>query len=99
VRVRAPLILLPVTLERKSARSGFTLQAHEDEPRFNPTLVEMLRQDFQLELGVPAGDLPRDEAGLDITGIWARVRRRSRTCAAGRSARTWCCPCSPSPST
>ncbi|WP_448676815.1 DUF4011 domain-containing protein [Delftia acidovorans] len=74
VRVRAPLILLPVTLERKSARSGFTLQAHEDEPRFNPTLVEMLRQDFQLELGVPAGDLPRDEAGLDITGIWARVR-------------------------
>ncbi|WP_373783945.1 DUF4011 domain-containing protein, partial [Delftia acidovorans] len=74
VRVRAPLILLPVTLERKSARSGFTLQAHEDEPRFNPTLVEMLRQDFQLELGVPAGDLPRDEAGLDIAGIWARVR-------------------------
>src|SRR3989475_220090 len=34
----------------------------------------MLRQDFQLELGVPAGDLPRDEAGLDIAGIWARVR-------------------------
>lgn len=73
-RLRAPLILLPVTLERQSARSGFTLHAHEDEPRFNPTLVEMLRQDFQLELGVPAGDLPRDEAGLDIASIWARVR-------------------------
>ncbi|CAB5721919.1 putative DNA helicase [Delftia tsuruhatensis] len=73
-RLRAPLILLPVTLERKSARSGFTLAAHEDEARFNPTLIEMLRQDFQLDLGVPAGDLPRDEAGLDITGIWARVR-------------------------
>ena len=73
-RVKAPLILLPVTLERKSARSGFSLQAHEDEPRFNPTLVEMLRQDFQLELGVPMGDLPRDEAGLDIAGIWKRVR-------------------------
>ena len=52
-RVKAPLILLPVTLDRKSARSGFTLQAHEDEPRFNPTLLEMLRQDFQLDLGVP----------------------------------------------
>ena len=73
-RVKAPLILLPVTLNRKSARSGFTLQAHEDEPLFNPTLVEMLRQDFQLELGVPAGDLPRDESGLDIPGIWKRVR-------------------------
>ena len=41
---------------------------------FNPTLVEMLRQDFQLELGIAAGDLPRDESGLDIAGIWKRVR-------------------------
>jgi very-short-patch-repair endonuclease len=73
-RVKAPLILLPITLNRKSARSGFTLQAHEDEALFNPTLVEMLRQDFQMELGVPAGDLPRDESGLDIASIWKRVR-------------------------
>ncbi|MDP3337382.1 MAG: DUF4011 domain-containing protein, partial [Rhodoferax sp.] len=73
-RVKAPLILLPITLNRKSARSGFTLLAHEDEALFNPTLVEMLRQDFQLELGIPAGDLPRDESGLDIAGIWKRVR-------------------------
>lgn len=73
-RFRAPLILLPVTLNRKSARSGFTLVAHEDEPLFNPTLVEMLRQDFQLDLGVAAGGLPRDDTGLDIQGIWTRVR-------------------------
>lgn len=73
-RVKAPLILLPITLNRKSARSGFTLLAHEDEALFNPTLVEMLRQDFQLELGISAGDLPRDESGLDIAGIWKRVR-------------------------
>lgn len=73
-RVKAPLILLPVTLGRKSARSGFSIRAHDDEPRFNPTLVEMLRQDFQLELGVPQGDLPRDDSGLDIAGIWMRVR-------------------------
>lgn len=77
-RIKAPLILLPVTLNRKSARSGFTLQAHEDEALFNPTLVEMLRQDFQLELGVPFGDLPRDESGLDIAGIWKRVRSAIR---------------------
>lgn len=74
LRAKAPLILLPITLNRKSARSGFTLQKHEDEALFNPTLVEMLRQDFQLELSIPAGDLPRDESGLDIAGIWARVR-------------------------
>lgn len=73
-RVKAPLILLPVTLTRKSARSGFSLQVHEDEPRFNPTLVEMLRQDFELELGVSTGELPQDDTGIDIAGIWNRVR-------------------------
>jgi very-short-patch-repair endonuclease len=74
LRIKAPLILLPVSLNRKSARSGFSVQLYDDEPRFNPTLVEMLRQDFELELSIPLGDLPRDEAGLDIGGIWKRVR-------------------------
>ena len=73
-QVKAPLILLPITLNRKSARSGFSLQDHEDDALLNPTLVEMLRQDFQLELGIVAGALPRDESGLDIVSIWNRVR-------------------------
>lgn len=72
-RYRAPLILIPVTLERKSARSGFTIVLHDDEPRFNPTLIEMLRQDFELNLGVAEGELPRDESGLDIKVIWNSV--------------------------
>ena len=47
---RAPLILLPVQLERKSVRSGFRLALHEDEARFNPTLLQMLKQDFDLAI-------------------------------------------------
>lgn len=76
VRIQAPLVLLPVTLNRKSARAGFTVQLQEGEPLFNPTLLEMLRQDFQLDLGLPVADIPRDSTGpgLDIPGIWARVR-------------------------
>ncbi|WP_142850879.1 DUF3320 domain-containing protein [Telmatospirillum sp. J64-1] len=70
---RAPLILLPITLERKSVKSGFTLMLHEDEPRFNPTLIEMLRQDFGLALPINEGELPRDDSGLDIAGIWRMV--------------------------
>ncbi|SEH33968.1 DUF3320 domain-containing protein [Magnetospirillum fulvum] len=72
---RAPLILLPVSLERKSVRSGFSLVLHEDEPRFNPTLVEMLRVDFSLTLPFADGDLPKDEHGLDIDGIWRAVEQ------------------------
>lgn len=69
-RYRAPLILVPVILQRRSVRSGFTLKIHDDEPRFNPTLIEMLKQDFSLELGVTQGELPQDAHGLDIPGIW-----------------------------
>ncbi len=72
-RYRAPLILVPVSLQRKSARSGFTLGLHDDEPRFNPTLIEMLRQDFELSLGTLEGELPRDEAGLDVAAVWKAV--------------------------
>lgn len=72
-RYRAPLILVPVTLERKSARAGFTLVIHDDEPRFNPTLQEMLRQDFELSLGIGEGALPKDDSGLDVALIWRTV--------------------------
>lgn len=60
---RAPLILMPVTLNRKSAISGIRMTAHEDEPRFNLTLLEMLKQDFQLQISGLDGDLPEDECG------------------------------------
>ncbi len=77
-RYRAPLILVPVNLTRRSVRSGFTLTIHDDEPRFNPTLIEMLRQDFKLNLGVADGELPKDDAGLDVAGIWKSVSHAVR---------------------
>jgi len=77
-KYKAPLILIPVSLNRKSARSGFTVCLHEDEPRFNPTLIEMLRQDFNLNLGIMDGDLPHDDAGLDIARIWKIVSHAVR---------------------
>jgi very-short-patch-repair endonuclease len=72
-RCKAPLVLVPVSLDRKSVRSGFTLTLHDDECRFNPTLIEMLRQDFQLNLGIAEGELPKDDAGLDVLAIWRKV--------------------------
>src|SRR3546814_7352328 len=47
---RAPLILVPVKIERKSAASRVRIMAHDDETVFNMTLLEMLRQDFGLRL-------------------------------------------------
>ena len=74
-RFRAPLILLPVTLQRKSVRSGIKMMVHDDEPRFNTTLVEMLRRDFGVVLSGLDGDLPQDDMGIDVGAIWNRVRQ------------------------
>ncbi|MDR6291698.1 hypothetical protein E9232_004232 [Inquilinus ginsengisoli] len=75
---RAPLILLPVRLERKSALSGVIMTQHEDEPRFNLTLLELLRQDFEFTIPALDGPLPTDERGVDVAGIWTTVRRAVR---------------------
>ncbi|WP_122223256.1 DUF4011 domain-containing protein, partial [Pseudomonas syringae group genomosp. 3] len=74
----APLILLPVKLERKSALSGVTLSLLDEEPRFNLTLLELLRHDFELVIPGLDSELPGDESGIDVPGIWDIVRRAVR---------------------
>ena len=76
---RAPLILVPVQLERKSVRSGFRLALHEDETRFNPTLLQMLKQDFDLSIPEFDIELPQDVSGIDVAGIWKTVRRHIKS--------------------
>lgn len=73
---RAPLILLPVALERRTALSGFRLVRHDDDARINPTLLQMLRQDFQVSIPEFEGsELPMDASGLDVRKIWSIARK------------------------
>src|SRR5690606_8709439 len=80
-RFRAPLILLPVTLERKSVRSGIKMLAHDDEPRFNTTLLEMLRKDFLIDVRGLDGQLPADHSGVDVAGVWNIMRKAVKDAA------------------
>lgn len=75
---RAPLLLKPVKLERRSVASGVKLRTHEDEPVFNMTLLEMLRQEYDLRIPELEGELPTDESGVDVPRIWNAVRRAVR---------------------
>ncbi len=75
---RAPLLLLPVTLTRRSAQSGFRLRHHEDDIRMNSTLLEFLKRDFEVSVPELEGDLPTDESGLDLPRIYATMRRAIR---------------------
>jgi very-short-patch-repair endonuclease len=47
---RAPLVLLPVELNRNNARAGYGVRASDDEPIINPALVEYLRRTFAVTL-------------------------------------------------
>lgn len=75
---RAPLLLVPIKLERRSAASRFHLLHHEDEVRFNATLLQMLLKDFELPLPQFEGELPRDESGIDVPLVLETMRRAVR---------------------
>jgi very-short-patch-repair endonuclease len=70
---RAPLLLVPVELKRKSVIEGFSLRRLDEETRLNVTLMEMLRQHFQKE--IPGLEpLPEDQSGVDV-GLVFRIFR------------------------
>ncbi len=78
--LRAPLLLVPVELKRKSVLEGFTLRRIDEETRINVTLMEMLRQNFQKE--VPGLDpLPEDECGVNVDHVLRLFRDAVRDLA------------------
>jgi hypothetical protein len=57
---RAPILLLPVSLNRRSAQSHFCLTHHEDDIRINATLLQFLQRDLGLAVHRLEGELPTD---------------------------------------
>ncbi|WP_121938610.1 DUF3320 domain-containing protein [Eilatimonas milleporae] len=76
--LHAPLLLLPVALERKSIASGYRLSLMDDDPQINPTLLQKLKTDFELYFPEFEDELPTDHAGLDVSRIWQIVRNKIR---------------------
>jgi very-short-patch-repair endonuclease len=66
---RAPILLIPVKLERKSAQHGFRLKRYDEDALINVTLLELLKRDFELE--VPGVNPPPDgEQGVDVARVF-----------------------------
>lgn len=77
----APLLLIPVKLERRSAQSEFKILHHEDDVQINSTLLEFLKRDFDLRIPEFEGELPRDESGIDVPLIFEIMRQKVRDVA------------------
>ncbi len=70
---RAPILLIPMTIERKSVRDGFLIQRIDEESRINITLLKKLKADFGIVVD-GLDPLPEDESGLDVPKIIRTIR-------------------------
>jgi len=70
----APLFLYPVDIKVDRATGNVSLKHADSDPIGNVTLVEKLRQEFNLNLDVLENP-PEDDSGFDITEILQTVRR------------------------
>ncbi len=89
---RAPILLMPVKIERLSVVDGYRIRRIDEETTVNTTLLEMLRREYRLTIS-GLDPLPTDESGLDVVRIFdvfrAAVRdleclRVSEDCMIGR---------------
>lgn len=71
---RAPIVLVPVSLKRQSVRGGYSLTRHDDEAIVNPTLLQMLKRDNDLQIE-GLGSLVTDDSGIDVAGAWQAFRK------------------------
>ncbi|MDB4610739.1 DUF4011 domain-containing protein, partial [Akkermansiaceae bacterium] len=74
---KAPLILLPIKLARTSARAKpKIMQLPDESPVFNTTLIELMLQDYEIDLTKYQTGLPKDESGIDVQRVWSEVRSK-----------------------
>jgi very-short-patch-repair endonuclease len=69
----APILLIPVTLERQSVRSGFRLRRHDDEAIVNPTLLQLLKSSFELRVA-GLDIIATDDKGIDVAKVLQSFR-------------------------
>lgn len=70
----APIILIPVELIRKSVKVGYIIRGREEDAVLNITLLEKLRQDFQISIS-GLDPLPQDDSGVDVKAVFNIMRQ------------------------
>ena len=74
----APILLMPVEIIRKSSQKGYVIRTREEETMMNITLLEMLRQDFSIDIG-GLENLPKDDSGVDLKMVFNIIRQSIMT--------------------
>ncbi len=69
----APIVLIPVDMIRKVQDRSYSLRIRDEETQINITLLEMLRQNFGINIS-GLDPLPLDESGVDLPMIFSTIR-------------------------
>lgn len=69
----APILLLPVDIIRRSG-NNYVIRKRDEDILLNITLVELLKQNFRINLDV-LKELPKDDSGVDVKLIFTYFRR------------------------
>lgn len=73
----APLILVPLEIERPSVSEPFSVRQGDDDPMVNVTLLELLKHDFDLSIA-GLDPIPEDERGIRVGYILEQFRKAIR---------------------
>lgn len=74
--LKAPILLVPVTLTRLSVGAGVRLKKLDEETLFNPTLFQKLLNTFEIVMPYTDGYLPTDGSGVDVEKIFQTLRTK-----------------------
>ncbi|MGX8678219.1 MAG: DUF4011 domain-containing protein [Sphaerochaetaceae bacterium] len=70
----APIILMPVELVRVSSKN-YKLRKRDEDCILNYSIVEKLKQDYQVNIPYNNQNLPTDDSGLDINKVLLTFRK------------------------
>lgn len=69
----APIILVPLEIERRSIQEGFSIRQGDDEPMVNVTLLANLAAEFDLNIS-GLDPIPMDDHGINVPLILRKFR-------------------------
>lgn len=70
----APLILVPVDITKKIQEKNYRIKIRDEEAQINVTLLEYLRQEFNMDIG-GLDPLPADDHGINVNFILNTIRQ------------------------
>ena len=70
----APILLMPVDIVRKTG-NNYVIRKRDEDIFLNISLVEFLKQNFNINLNQLQKELPKDESGVDVKYILTFIRR------------------------